>query len=111
MWRIGWINAYAEADAFFQLLYGPNIGQTNYARFDLPEYNALYRKSRMLPDGAERNAIYRKLAELIAAYAPWQLGVYPVENTLLQPWLSGYKKHAYWENPWVYLGVDRERRA
>ncbi|MBS0326533.1 MAG: heme-binding protein [Proteobacteria bacterium] len=111
MWRIGWINAYAEADAFFQLLYGPNIGQTNYARFDLPEYNELYRKSRTLPDGAERNAIYRRMSELIAAYAPWQLGVYPIENTLLQPWLTGYKKHAYWENPWVYLGVDRERPA
>jgi hypothetical protein len=25
-WRIGWINAYAEGDAFAQLLYGKNIG-------------------------------------------------------------------------------------
>ena len=38
-WRIGWINAYAEGDAFAQLLYGKNIGQTNYARFDLPAYD------------------------------------------------------------------------
>ena len=38
-WRVGWINAYAEGDAFAQLLYGKNIGQTNYARFDLPAYD------------------------------------------------------------------------
>ncbi len=107
MWRIGWINAYAEGDAFFQLLYGGNIGQTNYARFELPQYDALYRQSRMLPDGAQRNLIYRKMAELVAAYDPWALNVYTIENTLVQPWLRGYKMHAYWENPWLYLDVDR----
>jgi ABC-type transport system substrate-binding protein len=107
MWRIGWINAYAEGDAFFQLLYGGNIGQTNYARFELPQYDALYRQSRMLPDGAERNRIYRRMAELVAAYDPWALNVYTIENTLVQPWLRGYKMHAYWENPWLYLDVDR----
>ena len=111
MWRIGWINAYAEGDAFMQLLYGPNIGQTNYARFDLPAYNDLYRRSRMLPDGPERNRVYRKMSELIGAYDPWALQVYTVENTLVQPWVRGYKKHAYWENPWQYIGIDRARLA
>jgi ABC-type transport system substrate-binding protein len=99
MWRIGWINAYAEGDAFAQLLYGRNIGQTNYARFDLPAYDELYRRSRTLPDGAERNALYRKMSELVAAYAPWALHVYTVENTLVQPRVTGYRKHAYWSHP------------
>jgi len=110
-WRIGWINAYAEGDAFVQLLYGKNIGQTNYARFDLPAYDDLYRKSRTLPDGAERNQLYRRMSELVAAYNPWALHVYPVETTLLQPWVRGYKKHAYWEHPWLYIGVDSAQLA
>ena len=110
-WRIGWINAYAEGDAFAQLLYGKNIGQTNYARFDLPAYDDLYRQSRTLPDGAERNRLYRKMSELMAAYNPWALGVYTVESTLVQPWVRGYKKHAYWEHPWLYIGVDNEHVA
>ena len=110
-WRIGWINAYAEGDAFAQLLYGGNIGQTNYARFDLPAYDALYRQSRTLPDGAERNRLYRRMSELVAAYNPWVLHVYTVETTLLQPWVRGYKKHAYWEHPWLYIGVDRAQLA
>ena len=110
-WRIGWINAYAEGDAFAQLLYGKNIGQTNYARFDLPAYDELYRQSRMLPDGAERNRLYRKMSELVAAYNPWVLHVYTVETTLLQPWVRGYKKHAYWEHPWLYIGVDSAQLA
>ena len=111
MWRVGWINLYAEGDAFAQLLYGPNIGQTNYARFSLPEYDELYRASRRLPDGAERNKLYRKMSELVAAYNPWWLGFYTIENTLVQPWVRGYKKHIYWEHPWKYLDIDIARQA
>jgi len=110
-WRVGWINAYAEGDAFAQLLYGKNIGQTNYARFDLPAYDGLYRESRTLPDGSARNKLYRKMSELVAAYNPWALHVYTVENTLVQPWVLGYKKHAYWEHPWQYVGVDTPQFA
>ena len=111
MWRIGWITAYGEGDAFAQLLYGKNIGQTNYARFALPEYDDLYRQSRQLPDGPQRNEIYRKMSALVAAYNPWWLGVYTMENTLTQPWLLGYKKHAYWEHPWKYLDIDSPKRS
>jgi len=111
MWRVGWINAYAEGDAFAQLLYGKNIGQTNSARFDLPAYDQLYVQSRMLPDGPERNKLYRRMSELVAAYNPWALHVYTVENTLVQPWVRGYKKHAYWEHPWQYIGVDAAQLA
>jgi oligopeptide transport system substrate-binding protein len=110
-WRVGWINAYAEGDAFAQLLYGGNIGQTNYSRFDLPAYDALYRQSRTIPDGPERNVLYRKMAELVAAYNPWVLHVYTIENTLVQPWVRGYRKHAYWSHPWEFIGIDTARLA
>ena len=111
MWRLGWITLYGEGDAFAQLLYSKNIEQTNYARFSLSEYDELYRASRRLPDGPQRNRIYRKMSELVAAYNPWWLGVYTMENTLVQPWVLGYKKHAYWEHPWMYLDVDTARQT
>jgi ABC-type transport system substrate-binding protein len=105
MWNVGWINAYLEGDAFVQLLYGGNIGQTNYSRFKLPEYDALYRQSRTLPNGPERNKLYRRMAELVAAYNPWWLGVYSIESTLVQPWVLGYKKNAYWEHAFEFLDI------
>src|SRR3984893_12700548 len=110
MWRVGWITAYGEGDAFAQLLYGKNIEQTNYARFGVPEYDDLYRASRRLPDGFERNKIYRRMSELVAAYNPWWLGIYPIENTLVQPGVRGDKKDAYWEQPWKSLDVDAARQ-
>ncbi len=62
MWPVGWITTYGEGDAFMQLLYSTNIGQSNYARFVNAEYDELYRQSKRIPDGPERNAIYRKMA-------------------------------------------------
>jgi len=110
MWPVGWINTYGEGDAFMQLLYSKNIGQSNYARFALPEYDELYRKTKRLPDGQERDALYRKMSELVAAYNPWDLGVYRIENTLVRPWVVGYKKHINREHAWQYLDVDLARQ-
>ena len=110
MWPIGWINTYGEGDAFMQLLYSRNIGQSNYSRFSLPEYDELYRKTKRVPDGPERNAIYRKMAELVAAYNPWDLGVYRIENTVVRPWVLGYKKHVNLEHSWKYLDIDAVRQ-
>ena len=38
----GWNADYPDAENFMQLLYGPNAGQENHARFDLPEFDQLY---------------------------------------------------------------------
>ena len=106
MWPVGWITTYGEGDAFMQLLYSGNIGQSNYARFRNDEYDELYRKSKRIPDGPERTALYARMARIVAAYAPWDLGVYTYENTLVRPWVRGYVKHQSFEHPWKYLDVD-----
>ncbi|MFO1282745.1 MAG: ABC transporter substrate-binding protein [Burkholderiales bacterium] len=106
MWPVGWITSYAEGDSFMQLLYGPNTGQANYSRFRNDEYDELYRRSKRLPDGPERNALYARMARLVAAYAPWDLGVYRIENTLVRASVRGYVKNIYWEHPWKYYDVD-----
>jgi ABC-type transport system substrate-binding protein len=105
-WPVGWITTYGEGDAFMQLLYSGNIGQSNYARFRNDEYDELYRKSKRIPDGPERTALYARMARIVAAYAPWDLGVYTYENTLVRPWVRGYVKHQSFEHPWKYLDVD-----
>ena len=111
MWPVGWITSYGEGDSFTQLLYSGNIGQSNYARFRNDGYDDLYRRSKRIPDSPERNKLYARMAEIVAAYAPWDLGVYNYENTLVQPWVRGYVKHVYWEHPWKYHDLDTAQRA
>src|SRR4029453_5060545 len=68
MWGLGWSAPVPDADAFFVMLYGPNGGQANHARFSLPEFNRLYEQSKRLPHGPERDAIYREMNRIFLVY-------------------------------------------
>ena len=55
----GWNADYPDAENFMQLLYGPNVGQENHARFSLPEFDKLYEAAYKLPDSPERTQALR----------------------------------------------------
>ena len=106
MWGLGWSATTPDADAFFVMLYGPNGGQANHSRFDVPEFNRLYEQSKRLPHGAERNAIYREMNRLFLVYAPWRLGTHRIYTDLWHPWLDGFKRHPVMRGWWKYVDVD-----
>ena len=101
-----WLLDYPDAENFLQLLYGPNKGISNSSRFDLPQYNELYRKAAALPDSPERNAIYAEMNRYVLAYAPWRLGAVRSYVHLLRPWVHGYKKHPIYHSSLKYLDID-----
>ena len=107
MWNIGWQSGVRDGDSFLGLLYSKNRGNLNDARFSLPEFDRLYEASKRLPDGPERTALYRKMTEIVQVYAPWHPGHYTYRNALVQPWVKGFKPHAFVEHPWMYLDVVR----
>ena len=111
MWGVGWSAAVPDADSFFVLLYGPNAGQANHSRFNLPEFDRLYEQAKRLPDGAERNAIYREMNRLFLVYSPWRLHVHRFYNDLLQPWVTGYLRHPVMRGWWKYIDIDLPRYA
>ena len=106
----GWNADYPDAENFMQLLYGPNVGQENHARFSLPEFDKLYDAAYRLPDSPERTRLFDKMTELIVAYAPWRLMEHRMEDHLLQPWILNYKPHPVRTALWRYLDVDPARR-
>jgi len=108
---LAWGADYPDAENFLQLLYGPNTGQSNDARFGLPAYDRLYEKAKQLPDSPERSRIYEEMTRLILVYAPWKLGTYRVDGNLIHPWVIGYKKHPILRAPWRYLDVDIEQQS
>ena len=105
----GWIADYPDGENFLQLQWKGSIGQTNYAMFDLPEYNALYERSKRLPDGPERNALYARMVNLILVYVPWMVETFKQETVLVQPWILNFRKHPFGHEPWRYLDVDLAR--
>ncbi|MEO8345530.1 MAG: ABC transporter substrate-binding protein [Betaproteobacteria bacterium] len=106
MWTLGNINVTTDGYGFLGLLYGKHAGLSNLSRFDLPEYNKLYDQSRGMPDTPERTQLFRKMAQLVTAYAPWNLEVYRYENIVVYPWVIGYKYNAFAAHPWMYYDID-----
>ncbi len=111
---LAWGADYPDGDNFLSMLYGPNSSpQSNFANFNLPEFNKLYERARLMPDSPERTKLYREMTRLFLAYAPWRLGVYRIWTNLSQPWLLNFKKHPIVRQYWKYLDVDldTERKA
>lgn len=105
-----WTADYPDADNFLQLLYGPNTGQGNESRFNLPEFNKLYLQAQRMPDSPERTKLYQDMTRIMLVYAPWKLGVHRLYNHLIYPWLMGYKKHPIHYAPWKYWDIDEAKQ-
>jgi ABC-type transport system substrate-binding protein len=106
MWQLANTNTTTEGYGFLGLLYGGHAGLSNLSRFNLPEFNRKYEESRKLPDGPARTKLFREMAELVSAYAPWMVDVYRYENVVVYPWVVGYKYSGIYQHPWPYLDID-----
>lgn len=107
MWGLGWISGIPDGDPFYSYLVSRSIGTTNDARLRLPEYDRIYDEAHVLPDGAARNTLFRKLNALIVNYSPWIMNDYPYRNDLVQPWLHGFKPNPFRHWQWAYYDVAR----
>lgn len=110
MFESNWVADFPDGENFYQLLYGPNAGRANYARFNLPAYNERYEKARKLPDGPERKTLYFEMNQLIHAYNPWVPLTHVLSADIRQPWLKNYKRHPVEFTSWRYLDVDVAER-
>ncbi len=110
IWGLSNTATTTEGYGFLGLLYGGNAGSSNLSRFDLPAFNQLYEASRKLPDGPPRTKLFRKMSELVTAYAPWMLDVYRYENVVVYPWVVGFKYSGIYQHPWPYLDIDSTKK-
>ncbi|MFL6711191.1 MAG: ABC transporter substrate-binding protein [Massilia sp.] len=110
MFESNWIADFPDGDNFYQLLYGPNSGRANYARFNLPAYNERYEQARKLPDSPARQQLYLEMNQLIHAYNPWVPLSQVISADLTQAWLKNYKRHPVEFTNWRYLDVDEAAR-
>jgi ABC-type transport system substrate-binding protein len=110
MFESNWVADFPDGDNFYQLLYGPNAGRANYARFNLPAYNERYEKARGLQDGPARQQLYFEMNQLIHAYSPWVLLTHVLSADIRQPWLKNYKRHPVEFTQWRSLDLDVAER-
>jgi ABC-type transport system substrate-binding protein len=106
MWGLAW-SAGPDGEGFLSLGYGPEKGQSNHARFDLPEFNRLYELQHRLPDGPERMVAMTEAKKLMIAYMPYKMHTHRVWTDLAQPWVVGYHRNVFLRDFWKFIDIDR----
>ncbi len=102
----GWNADYPDAENFMQVLYGPNIGQANDSRFNLPEFNRLFDEARGFPIRPSAPSCSTRMTELVLAYAPLRMTVASLEDSFAHP-LGAQLRAA--PDPLAELDVHRRR--
>jgi len=109
-WGLGWNSSGTDGNSFVQLLYSKNIGQSNFARLKLKEYDDLYEKAQLLPIGPKRWALYKAMNEIATVYSVWHPGVFRYQNIVMQPWLLNYKRIPFRQHFWHLMDIDESKR-
>lgn len=103
MWGYSWNSSSPDGDFFLGMGYGPNSGQSNDARMQLPAYDALYRRQRALPDGPERQAAMRDANRMMLAYVPYLAHWHAIRVDLSQQGVHGFWRHPFARDWWRFV--------
>jgi ABC-type transport system substrate-binding protein len=109
-WSLGNSASTPDFQEGLQLLYGPAAGGQNLPRFKLKQFDDLYERMQVLPDGPERLAALRQAQALVTAYAPHKYNVHRIVTDLTQPWLIGYRRPLFGRQFWQYVDIDESKR-
>ena len=109
-WGLGWNSSGTDGNSFVQLLYSKSIGQSNFARMNIKQYDELYEKAQTLSIGPQRWALYKAMNELATVNSVWHPGVFRYQNVLTQPWLLNYKRIPYRQHFWHLMDIDETKR-
>ena len=110
VWRVGSSASRLDGQGAFERLYGPSTGAANLSRFRLPAYDAVYTRMSALPNGPERDALFREAKRISAVYAPYKQHVHRMYNDMAQPWLVGYRRALFGNRWWHMVDIDPARK-
>lgn len=94
----------------FEYLYGPSAGNFNLARFHSKEFDAIYDKLLVLPDGPERDALFLAAKRLATAWMPYKVHGHRYVTDLAWPRLVGFRRPLFWQDWWEYVDIDPAAR-
>jgi ABC-type transport system substrate-binding protein len=109
MYSMAWGADYPDAENFLQLLYGPNEAPgSNGSNFSSPEFNKMYQTISLMPDSAERTALYKKMSVFSAENVPMIYGLHRVGFGLIHSWVRNMKPIEFNHGVGKYYNIDLE---
>jgi oligopeptide transport system substrate-binding protein len=109
-WTLGWNSASTDGNAFVQLAYSKNIGQSNFSRLRDKQFDELYEKAQVMPLGPKRWALYSAMNDIMMVNSIWSPGIFRYQNVVLHPWLLNYKRIPFRQHFWHFMDIDESKR-
>ncbi len=109
MFNLGYRASEPSGYSFLSTLWGKSPQDINLPRFRNADYDAAFEQFLRTPDGPERVGLARRMSEVVNAYVPIVMQVYPVGNAFAQPWLLGYYPSQFGFT-WKYMDIDLARK-
>jgi ABC-type transport system substrate-binding protein len=106
MWGLGSSATSPDGQGTFQRLHGPQSGGGNFARFKLPEFDAIYDRMSVLPNGPERDELFVKAKKIAIAYVPYKSTVHRISTDMWHPWVIGFRRPVFHNEWWHMVDID-----
>jgi ABC-type transport system substrate-binding protein len=110
-----WSADYPTAENFLMLFYGPNqhagLEGPNWANFNSKEYNKLYRMIERMPEGRQKNTIFKKMIDILREQSVWIWGLYGESFYLLHDWTDAYFMKDFSSGILKYYQIDTNKRT
>jgi ABC-type transport system substrate-binding protein len=111
VWRVGSSAASPDGQPALDRSASIHKGGQNLARFSNKQFDEIYSRLSVIPDGPERDQLFREAKRIVAAYAPYHSGVHRILTDLAWPWLIGFRRPPYWLAWWQYVDIDAVQQA
>ena len=110
-WLFGLSAAGSDGQGALAPLHSSQIGSQNLARFKNEEFDRIYERMRVIPDGPEREQLFLRAKEIAVAYMPYKYTAHRMEADMLQPWVVGYRRPLFWLEWWHMVDIDNSKRT
>jgi ABC-type transport system substrate-binding protein len=110
VWALGGSSAQPDGQGALARYDSTQWGGQNMARFKHAELDVLYRRMSVIPDGPERDELFRRVKLIAAAYVPYKFNVHRISTDMWHPWVIGYKRPLFWQEWWHMADIDPDRK-
>jgi ABC-type transport system substrate-binding protein len=110
MWPVGSLAAQPDGQGALQRYYGPASGTQNLPRFKDARFDALYDRMQAMPDGPEREALFKEAKRIAVAYMPYKISVHRIITDIEQPWMTGFYRPLFWQDFWQFVDIDPSKQ-
>jgi ABC-type transport system substrate-binding protein len=111
IWNLGTSAASPDGQPSFYRGASSHKGGQNLARFSNKEFDVLFRRMLVIPDGPERERLFYEGKRILTAYMPYKYHVHRILTDLTWPWVIGFRRPPYWLTWWQYVDIDAARQA